>query len=206
MGAYGSPDLTNNNSSQPKAYCRFCGRALYENTKKCPDCKKKQDKSRWYLWLIIILLLPTSCSMESVPYSTNEFESNITQTETDKNVEPVLSETEFKEKCEVFNYKDIARNPQSYKGKYMKFKGEVIQTMESGKNLELRMNSTCNEYGYYEDTIYATYKYSANESKILEEDIITVYGIYQGDITYTSVLGSSVTIPNLEVHYWALEK
>ena len=51
-----------------------------------------------------------------------------------------------------------------------------------------------------------TYKYSdENESKILEDDIVTIYGICKGDKTYTSVLGSNVTIPSIEVKYWDLK-
>lgn len=108
----------------------------------------------------------------------------------------------YKAGCEEYNYKEIARNPEKYNGKRIKFTGEVIQVQEGFLNsVTLRVNVTKNKYDFYEDTIYCTYTYSKNESKILEDDIITLYGECKGDTTYTSVLGQSITIPKVEIRY-----
>ena len=108
----------------------------------------------------------------------------------------------YKAGCEEYNYKEIARNPEKYNGKRIKFTGEVIQVQEGLLNsVTLRVNVTKNKYDFYEDTIYCTYTYSKNESKILEDDIITLYGECKGDTTYTSVLGQSITIPKVEIRY-----
>ena len=108
----------------------------------------------------------------------------------------------YKQSCVNYNYKEIARNPDNYKGKKVKFTGEVIQVQEGFLNtVVLRINVTKNEYDFYEDTIYCTYTYSENESKILEEDIITLYGECKGDTTYTSIFGQSITIPKVEIKY-----
>ena len=59
---------------------------------------------------------------------------------------------------------------------------------------------------YYTDTIYVTYTPEEGEDKILEDDIITVYGISQGDYSYTSTIGAQVTLPLISGKYITLEK
>lgn len=116
-------------------------------------------------------------------------------------------ETDFKNKCETYSFKEIARNPDNYKGKLLKLTGKVIQVSEGWSNsVDLRINVTKNEYGWYEDTIYCTYKYAEGEDKILEDDIITIYGRCEGDYTYTSVLGASVTLPKISARYVVIEE
>jgi len=125
--------------------------------------------------------------------------------------EPTTSKKEYKEACKKYEYKDIARNPNDYEGKMAKFTGQVIQVQESSflgtKTLTLRVNVTAeeNEFaegGYlYEDTVYVTYYPSEDESRILEDDIITMYGELTGVETYDTVLGSTVTIPSMTAEY-----
>ena len=116
-------------------------------------------------------------------------------------------EADFKNTCETYSFKEIARNPGNYKGKKVKFTGEVIQVTEGWFNsVDIRMNVTKNSYGWYDDTIYCTYTYADGESKILEDDIITIYGICEGDYTYTSVLGASITLPKVSARYVVIEE
>ena len=112
------------------------------------------------------------------------------------------SEKEFKDSCKKYTFKEIARNPDKYQGKKMKFTGEVIQVSEGWFNsVDIRLNVTKNEYGWYEDTIYCTYTYKEGEGKILEDDIVTIYGTCDGDYTYTSVMGASITLPKINIEY-----
>lgn len=107
----------------------------------------------------------------------------------------------YKENCEEFDYESIARNPDQYKGKYAKFTGEVIQVLESGKNVELRVNVTKGAY-MYEDTIYVTYtRKNETESRILENDIVTIYGTLEGLKSYESILKTTITIPQINAKY-----
>ena len=118
-----------------------------------------------------------------------------------------LSSKEKKEEyiasCESYTFKQIARNPSDYEGKRAKFTGEVIQVLDSyGIMYTLRVNITENEYGYYEDTIYVTYfPKDDNEPKILEDDIVTMYGELDGETTYEAVFGQSVTLPSFDCEY-----
>ncbi len=116
---------------------------------------------------------------------------------------PAEKKEEYIASCESYTFKQIARNPSEYEGKRAKFTGEVIQVMESyGIMYTLRVNITENEYGYYEDTIYVTYfPKDDNEPKILEDDIVTMYGELDGETTYEAVFGQSVTLPSFDCEY-----
>lgn len=131
----------------------------------------------------------------------------------DKYAEEKLNEAqknkdEFISECKTYTYKDIARNPNNYKGKKTHFNGQVIQVLESGNDITLRVNVSKeeNEFaegGYlYSDTVYVEYtKLDENESRILEDDIIDMYGTLEGTKTYSTVLGSDTTVPYMKAKY-----
>ena len=104
--------------------------------------------------------------------------------------------------CKTYKYKDIARNPNNYEGKKAKFTGKVIQVQEGTLETVLLVDVTKDKYGYYDDTMYVTYFPSSDyESRILEDDIITIYGELAGIKTYETVLGASVSIPQIDAKY-----
>lgn len=108
----------------------------------------------------------------------------------------------YKEQCKEYTYEEIARNPENVKGEYAKLIGEVIQVLESGNIVTLRVDITKDKYGYYSDTVYVTYtRKSDGEDRILEDDIITIYGKLAGMETYTAVLGQEVSLPKINAEY-----
>ena len=122
------------------------------------------------------------------------------QLETEAGEAQVSSEKEKKnsyiEKCEILDYTSIQRNPDNFKGKYIKIIGKVIQVSNGWFNsVTLRVEDSSNNIWY------VTYEYEENESQIIENDSISIYGKSNGVTTYTSVLGSSVTIPSIEAEY-----
>lgn len=132
----------------------------------------------------------------------------LTDYEQKQQQEVAATKEEYKKDCQSYTYEEIARNPSDYEGKKAKFEGEVIQVMESGNDITLRINITkeANEFadgGYlWSDTIYVEYtRKTSNESRILEDDIITVYGTMKGTKSYTTILGSETTIPFLQAEY-----
>lgn len=107
----------------------------------------------------------------------------------------------FKETCKTYTYDEIARNPDNYKLQAAKFRGKVIQVIEDGNDVTMRLNITKGRYTW-SDTIYVEYsRKDSSESRILEDDIITVYGLMMGTVTYKTVLGASVTIPAMLCSY-----
>ena len=113
--------------------------------------------------------------------------------------------TQFKNKCTKYTYEQLARNPESVKGDAVKLTGEVVQVVtkptQSSSAYALRVNITNKGYGFYTDTVYVLYSQKPGESNILEDDKITIYGIANGEYTYTTVLGSSQTVPEIAAVY-----
>lgn len=105
--------------------------------------------------------------------------------------------TEFIASCQTYTFEQMARNPENFKGTNVKVTGEVVQALYGTSGVDLRVNIT--KEGtyttYYTDTIYVVYYPEAGEDKILEGDVITIYGTSQGDYTYTSTLGASINLP-----------
>ena len=88
-------------------------------------------------------------------------------------------------------YKAISRDPDAYEGNLYKFDGKVLQVMENGQDVTLRVASK----GSYDDVVYVTYRRAEGESRILEDDRVTIYGTCYGLYTYETVMGAAVTIP-----------
>ncbi len=105
---------------------------------------------------------------------------------------------EFKDSCNTYTYEQLARNPAEMIGTRVKLVGEVIQTMYDGNIIQLRVNIT-KENGYYSDTVYV--RYIIEGDRILEDDIITIYGTAMGEVSYTSILGAEITLPYIEAEY-----
>lgn len=53
--------------------------------------------------------------------------------------------------------------------------------------------------GDYDKVILLTYSKNSVNTRILEDDIITVYGLSTGLKTYTSTIGKEITIPSVLV-------
>lgn len=112
-----------------------------------------------------------------------------------------MSEKQYKEKCKSISYDSLARNPDEHIGKSVKFKGRIVQVMEDDGAVALRINVTNDGYGYYDDTVYVIYFYEDGEAKFLEDDIVTFYGTYMGLYSYESVMGATITIPQVYASY-----
>lgn len=81
--------------------------------------------------------------------------------------------------------------PEDYTGKNLKISGKVIQVIE-GNNVQQYRIAQNKDY----DCIYlVTYARKEGEPRILDDDMVTVYGTCVGPITYESTLGASITIP-----------
>ncbi len=111
-----------------------------------------------------------------------------------------ISPARYKSQCKSISYDSLARNPEKYEGQKVKFTGRVVQVMESSFVKVYRINVTWNGYGYYDDTVYVTY-FGSSGGRILEDDVVTFYGEFDGLHTYETVLGSSLTIPKVSAKY-----
>ena len=109
---------------------------------------------------------------------------------------------EYKASCTAgYSYKELARDPDTYVGKKAKFTGKVVQVSEGSYSNILRVDVTKGKYGIWDDTMYVTYTPKDGEGRILEDDIITMYGEMQPIQTYTTVMGASMSIPAIDAKY-----
>lgn len=110
-----------------------------------------------------------------------------------------LTKAQYKEKCKTVKYKTLLRNPDKYKGKYVKFKGKVNQVIQSG---QIKMAVTRGRYGIYDDDILVIYD---EKTKILKDDIVTIYGQSAGNYTYETVLGANKEVPLIYAKYYSIK-
>lgn len=92
-------------------------------------------------------------------------------------------------------YKQLARTPDDYKDKKVKFSGKVLQVMEGDGYNHLRFAVDSD----YDNVLYIEYDKSIVTSRILEDDYITIYGTSFGLYSYQSTMGGTITIPSVLV-------
>lgn len=88
-------------------------------------------------------------------------------------------------------YNQLARTPNDYKGKKVKFTGKVIQVIEGKGEINLRIAVDNN----YDTILLVAYKPSITPQRVLENDNVTIKGISQGIYTYDSTMGGKITVP-----------
>ena len=88
-------------------------------------------------------------------------------------------------------YDQLARNPDDYKGKLVKFSGKVLQVMEGGSEHKIRLAVNSD----YDTVILVGYDPTIISSRILDDDKITIYGTSAGVYSYESTGGATITIP-----------
>lgn len=89
-------------------------------------------------------------------------------------------------------YSEYARNPDAHKYELIEFSGEVIQVIE-GEGFSQYRVAVNND----SDMVFlVNYARSEGESRILEDDIVTVRGVSAGIVTYESTMGGRITVPS----------
>ncbi len=222
----GTPIQNQTNDSQPVQPAQYQPNQAYVQP---TDNKKKPIYKKWWFWIIIVVVVigvigaatggnkdskTTSAQSETTIAEKTAAEETTAEPTTEKPTEdPAKVEQEFKDSCETIDFETLSRNPDKYKGNNYKLTGEVIQVQESswGDTVDLRINITKEEFEYIDDvmwtdTIYATVEIPDGEDKILEEDILTFWGTCDGNYTYESVLGSSVSLPKISIKYYELSE
>lgn len=107
----------------------------------------------------------------------------------------------YKAACTPMDYDSLARDPDTYKGKQVSVTGEVIQVQEDSSGTMYRINITEGDYGIWKDTVLVASSGTGTGTRILEDDMVTVYGVSAGLFTYTSVMGASITVPSISAEY-----
>lgn len=160
--------------------------------------KKKSNKKLFAIIavaVVLLLLIGIGCSG-----SDTETTGTSTDTETEYTEEEPEEETSVydvpgdfsKDSCESVGYSDLERTPDDYYGKYIKKSGVVLQAID-GDTVQLRVATS----GSYDDVIYVEYDSSIMDSRVLEDDHITLYGMYTGIYSYESSGSGTISIPSM---------
>ena len=139
-----------------------------------------------------------ACDNDNVPYS--EETSTTVETTTEKVTEPqtpvaTLSRDRMTY-TEDITYEMIARYPDKYINKTIKYNGKVIQVLGNvGKDYSAFRMAVDDDYN---KIIYVVYYNDVINFKLLDNDEVTIYGCYLGEFTYTSTLNQLITIPECQ--------
>lgn len=90
-------------------------------------------------------------------------------------------------------YEQLSRTPDDYTGEKVKFSGTVIQVVEDTSSDEIQIRLAVDDN--YDTILLCGYDKTIVESRVLEDDWITIYGTSLGLISYQSTMGGTITIP-----------
>lgn len=181
-------ESTCSKSGLRKGICTRCGEEVTQDVHKAEHTPgewtvtKEATESEKGVRSLICTVCGESIKKESFELSPEEIKSN------------------YIAKCKAYTFKEIARNPDDYYFTYAKYTGEVVQVLEKDDDVQLRVNITNNGW-YYTDTIFVDYTRQKGESRILEDDIVTIYGMNFGTVSYESIMGATITLPYVIAKY-----
>ena len=100
-------------------------------------------------------------------------------------------------------FENLARTPDAYKGKKVKFTGKIIQVISGSNSSQYRLavNSDYDQILYIEVS-----KSQLSSGNILDNDNISIQGISLGTIDYKSALGGQITVPAVTVDSFTINK
>ena len=212
--------------------CKHCGQEIAASAKICPHCGGKNKppiyKRGWFIALIVLIILyaigssdsssntasSTSTSASSAKAEVSNSSSSVTvssSVESDSSTSeipstPTLSEDEYRAECETVKYKDLCRYPDQYAGKKITITGKVQQIMDANwlsSDKAWRVQTDNDGYGYYlDDEYYAIDKRPSDAIKVLQDDIVVIYGEFTGMTNVTRALTNTTDeIPCIDVAY-----
>lgn len=195
--------------------CKHCGAEIAASAKVCPQCGGKNKppiyKRWWFIAIIVLIVLSaiggSSSSSDSTASSSKATSKASASTASSvASVVPEISEDDYKAECQTVDYKELCRYPEKYEGTKIVVKVKVSQIIDanfSGSEKAWRTYTDNSGYGFYaDDEYYMLDKRGGDAVKILEDDIITVYGEFTGLEKITRALTSTTDeLPRIEVKY-----
>ncbi|MBP0985108.1 MAG: zinc ribbon domain-containing protein [Oscillospiraceae bacterium] len=182
--------------------CNKCKMEIPNGAKICPFCGSKQGIGCGGIILAVIIVGVLISILVNIGKGAREAEESMNSSETSSVQQ--LSKEDYIASCTEIAYSDLARNPDKYKGQAFHFRGKVVQTATEGNTTYLRINVTEGTY-VWSDTIFAEVYLPKSADRILEDDIITLYGDCEGVYTYESIVGKQVSLPSISIRYFNIE-
>lgn len=122
-----------------------------------------------------------------------------------------LGEDEYKERCVEVDYKDLCRYPDKYSHQRIKVKVKIQQVMDSSlfsSEKAYRVMTDNDGYGLYlDDEYYVIDERESGSVKLLEDDIVMIYGKFGGMKKVTRALTwTTDEVPSIEMKYVEIVK
>ena len=188
--------------------CKCCKNEIPVNAKKCPVCGKSQSGGCLKVVLIVIaafimigIVFGGDDSSDKEAKSDKKSES--TQTESKQ---PELTPDEYKAQCVDLPFNDVMRNPDDYVGQKFKITVQISSASDSVTNGRYYKAYTDDGSGsYFDKMIWIMDKRDENADgyvKLLEEDIVTFYGEFNGlQKSENSLSGEKTEDMSLDIYY-----
>lgn len=194
--------------------CPNCGNMVNAMSVMCPRCKaglidQRPPMKKTPVALIVTLSIIGSIIVVFAIFMITSIENigtaknNSNKYTNTINSEGSITPDEYKAMCSTCNYKDLMRNPDEYVGQKVKITCEVQQAIEDWGDKYYNV-ATKNEYDTYlgDNMIICDTRDNPDDLKILEDDIITVYGEFDGLKEETSaLLGTESEYPRINMKY-----
>lgn len=92
-------------------------------------------------------------------------------------------------------YDELARNPDDNKFENVTLSGTIIQVLEGSSSSQYRLAVDDN----YDNIVLIDIPEKLLDSRVLEDDILTIYGESEGTVDYESTMGGNITVPFVSV-------
>jgi hypothetical protein len=94
------------------------------------------------------------------------------------------------------SYKVLEKDPSSYMGTPAVFTGQVVQIMESNGQGVIRLAVTKDSFGNWDSSSIVYIQYTGHND-VVDDDVVTVYGLLAGPQTYASQANFQITVPSM---------
>lgn len=168
----------------------------------------KQIYKKWWFWTIIVVII---CLLVAIDFALGFHEKKKDSSEIIEPTKQMLSQSDYKDSCKTVKYSYIARNPNKHIGERFKFSGQVESVLKfktNKKNVNaynMRIDVTKDEYGFWDDVVCANIELDDSDDKILEGDIVTIWGECDGQYEENE-LHHSYVYPVINIEYYNIEK
>lgn len=186
---------------------------------------KKLWKIQGWIYLICLILIPIEFGLFAVgKHLTESGEADLAHIESESYIEETVPETretvletnalekyqneqseeDFRQSCSEITYKEFMRYPEKHVGDKVKLECKVVQNvMDTDGNLDFYRVQTKDDDGYWLGNEYVVIDDRSDHTRILEDDLITIYGRFGGLETIQRVLGQGYNseLPVIEMVY-----
>lgn len=120
---------------------------------------------------------------------------------------PAEERDAFVTSCQYVDYNELARNPNAYKGMNIVVTIQINQVVADGTDFrayeDYNMDIENPDASYLTKEWYLQYRPREGEARILEGDVLTCYGTFDGTIKVTRAFtGTKDSVPSLVVQFY----